>query len=511
MGGSDMSAAPEAGQKPDALRIERLIKNYPGVKALKGVDLSFAAGEVHGLIGENGAGKSTLIKILAGIVRPDSGSLIVQGIPRHIRSSKDASDLGLCFIHQELNLISYFNAMENIFLGHAYPRRFGPLVDWKEVRKRAEQVTEALQVHIPLQRPVRYLSAVERALVAIARAFAVSGQIYFMDEPATALTDIEKEKLFRVIRSLKAQGKTVVYVSHDLDDILEITDRVTIMRDGEVVHRARTAAMSKDSLISKMIGKSLESVFPPREGTIGDPVLTIEALGNNDIREIALTLRAGEVLGIGGLVGSGRTELLETIFGVRRVRYGRMTLGGKPYAPSSPKEAIEQGVVLVPEERRKQGLVLNRSIYENITLMALDRISSAGFLNHARLRAASAEAGRQVRLKSSDYSHHVSTLSGGNQQKVVFAKTVLKAPKVLMLDEPTKGVDVGARFEIYRIVRELVSRGTAVIVASSDFNEVLGLADRILFLKDGAMTRCVDNASMSEEAYLNYCYGREIS
>lgn len=494
--------------KREVLRIEGLVKQYPGVRALKGVDISFSSGEVHGLVGENGAGKSTLIKILAGIVKADEGTFLFDGTPAAITSSKDASKHGLCFIHQELNLVNYFNAMENIFLGHRYPHRYGPLVDWKKLRNQAQEILDVLGIELPLEIPVLHLSAVQRAMVAIARAFAVKGSIYFMDEPATALTDIEKEKLFDVIQSLKNQGKTVVYVTHNLDDILRITDRVTVMRDGQVVKRSNTSEMTKDSLISAMIGKSLESAFPSRIGAIGKPLFTVEHLSNSRLKDISFTVHSGEILGIGGLVGSGRTELLETLFGVRSLGSGAMLLEGKPYHPSSPKNAIEQGVVLVPEERRKGGLVLSRSINENITLMSLSEVSRFGILKHSYLRQQAKEAGKSVHLKASQYTQHVATLSGGNQQKVVFAKTIMKMPKVLMLDEPSKGVDVGARFEIYSIIRDLAAKGAAILVVSSDFNEVLGLADRILFIKEGAMASVQPNKEIDQERYLHYCYGR---
>lgn len=492
----------------EVLRIEGLAKQYPGVRALKNVDLSFDSGEVHGLVGENGAGKSTLIKILAGIVKADEGSFLLDGTPASITSSKDASKHGLCFIHQELNLVNYFNAMENIFLGHRYPHRFGPLVDWKKLKQQAQEILDVLAIDVPLEIPVLHLSAVQRAMVAIARAFAVKGSIYFMDEPATALTDIEKEKLFAVIQNLKNQGKTVVYVTHNLEDILRITDRVTIMRDGQVVKRSNTRDMTKDSLISAMIGKSLESAFPSSKTVIGKPLFVVEHLKNAYIHDISFTVHSGEILGIGGLVGSGRTELLETLYGVRSIDYGSILLEGKPYRPSSPKKAIEQGVVLVPEERRKSGLVLNRSINENITLMSLSEVSRFGLLKHTYLRQRAKEAGKNVHLKASEYTQQVTTLSGGNQQKVVFAKTIMNMPKVLMLDEPSKGVDVGARFEIYSIIRDLAAKGAAILIVSSDFNEVLGLSDRILFIKEGAMTSIQPNKEIDQERYLHYCYGR---
>lgn len=494
----------------DALNITNLGKSYPGVQALKEVKLSLQKGEVHGLVGENGAGKSTLIKILAGVVKPDTGSVRLGGRPVEIKCSKDASHAGLCFIHQELNLVTYLNAMDNIFLGHEYPRRIGPLVDWKELKRRTEEILQKLQVKIPLNVPVSYLSAVDRAMVAIARAFAVSGEIYFMDEPATALTDIEKEKLFAVIENLRNQGKTVVYVSHNLDDVLRITDRITVMRDGTVVDCKPTNEMTRDSLIASMIGRNLKSAFPGKESNPGRVVFEAHGISNKYIHNISLKIRAGEILGIGGLVGSGRTELLKLIFGVTSTTEGQMILNEKEYKPSSPGRAIANGVALVPEERRKQGLVLNCSVYENISLMSLPYLAFGGFLKHGEIKKAAEKAGEKVLLKTANYMNNTGTLSGGNQQKVVFAKTVLKPPQLLMLDEPSKGVDIGARFEIYSIIRELAARGTAVIMVSSDFNEILGLSDRILFIKEGKQTFIKENNNMDQERYLNYCYGREI-
>jgi len=496
-------------QDVDALKLINLGKSYPGVQALKGVNLSFRKGEVHGLIGENGAGKSTLIKILAGVVKPDTGEVYVGGQSVEIKNSENASRAGLCFIHQELNLVDYFNVMENIFLGHSYPLKIGPIIDWKVLKRKGEEILEQLQVKIPLKVPVSYLSAVDRAMVAIARGFAVSGDIYFMDEPATALTDIEKEKLFTVIGNLKNQGKTVIYVSHNLDDVLRISDRITVMRDGTVVDCRPTGEMTRDSIISSMIGRTLESTFPGKNSNSGQSVFKGVRINNNHIHNIDMEVHAGEILGIGGLVGSGRTELLELIYGVSSLKSGHMYLDKEEYKPTSPKAAIARGIVLVPEERRKQGLVLNRSIYDNISLMSLDHLAEAGFLNHKKLKRKSEEAGSNVRLKTPNYFNHTGTLSGGNQQKVVFAKTVLKTPKLLMLDEPTKGVDVGARFEIYSIIRELAAMGTAIIIVSSDFNEMLGLADKILFIKEGKQTFTIKNNNMDQERYLNYCYGRE--
>lgn len=497
--------------RENLMEISGLEKSYPGVKVLKGVDLTLRRGEVHGLIGENGAGKSTLIKIVAGVLGFDSGRIIINGKEIDIKNSKDSAAAGLCFIHQELNLISYFNAMENIFLGHEYPKKIGPLVNWSSLRKKTEDILKKLDVEFPIDVPVAYLSAVERAMVAIARAFAVEGNVYFMDEPATALTDLEKNKLFKVIERLKNQGKTIVYVSHNLDDVLNITDRITVMRDGLVVESRDSNHLDKDTLISAMIGRNLKSAFPEKTGSVGEVVFKTENLSNHHVEDLNFEIKAGEILGIGGLVGAGRTELLESIFGITKLSGGVMSLGFEKFSPKTPSEAISQGVVLVPEERRKQGIVISRSIYENISMMSLGLLSKFGFLNHKELKEKVEASGLKVKLKTSDYANHVGTLSGGNQQKVVFAKTVMNRPRLLMLDEPSKGVDVGARFEIYTIIREMADQGAAVLLVSSDFNEMLGLADRIVFLKEGRQVFIKENDNMDQEQYLNYCYGRDFN
>ncbi len=491
------------------LTIQNLQKSYSGVQALKGVNLEIRPGEIHSLVGENGAGKSTLIKSLAGVVRPDSGCFLFDGVEHQIHSHKDAAQLGLCFIHQELNLIPYFNSMENIFLGHAYPRKATGLIDWQKLKERTYEIFKQLQVDIPVEIPVSRLSSGERSLVAIARAFAVSGMIYFMDEPATALTDMEKESLFKVIGNLRDQGKTVVLVSHNLDDVMLLSDRISVLRDGQAVGTFEKEALTKETLISLMIGRNLKNAFPPRTSSKpGRDVFKAENLGDDFLNGINFTIRAGEIVGIGGLAGSGRTELLELIFGIRKPTLGVMSLGGKQFAPKLPKQAVSLGVTLVPEERRKQGLVMNRSITDNMALMSLDRWAVSGFMRKNLLRTATDSVGKEVRLKAGNFSDQVMTLSGGNQQKVVFAKSILNTPRLLLLDEPSQGVDVGARFEIYSLIQDLASKGAAVLLVSSDFNEILSLSDRLLFLREGKQVTIVENNEMDQHTYLNYCYGR---
>ena len=491
------------------LELREIVKDYPGIRALDHVSMIFGKGEIHGLLGENGAGKSTLIKILAGVVKADDGKIFMHGEQKKISSGRDASHSGLSFIHQELNLVSFFNAVENIFLGHSYPKTPWGTISWKKLQEKAALILERLKVTIPLDVPVKYLAPGEQAMVAIARAFAESASIYCMDEPTTSLTEHEKNTLFAVIRNLKSMGATVLYVSHDLDDVMALTDRVTIMRDSKVVGTWNTEALSKDEIISKMIGRDITSAFPPKTATIKDVVLSVSGLSSEKVREISFDLHAGEIFGIAGLLGSGRTEVLRTIYGIDRITQGSLILQGHEFHPVSPKNSIQKGIVLVPEERRSQGLLLQRSIYENISLVYLHELSNGPFLNRSVERREAENIGRSVNLKATDYRYHVSTLSGGNQQKVVFAKSLLRQPVVLMLDEPTKGVDVGARFEIYSVVQEMAARGTAVLLVSSDFPELLGLADRILILCEGQQTHIIENRDLEQETLLKYCYGTE--
>jgi len=490
------------------LKIRGMVKDYPGVRALNRVNLEIQRGEIHGLVGENGAGKSTLIKILAGVVAADEGEVFLSGKRVEIRSGRDAYDLGFSFIHQELNLIPYFNCLENVFLGHPFPKTIFGTISWKSLRQKTESVFRRLGMDIPLNVPVSRLTPGNQAMVAIARAFAVSASVYFLDEPTASLTSNEKEKLFSVMSMLKERGATIVYVSHQLGEITSVTDRVTVMRDGEVVGTWRTKEIDENGLIRKMIGRDIVSASRPRERKTGKVIFEVRGLSGGNVRDISFGLWEGEILGIAGLVGSGRTELLRMIYGVDRIEMGEIYLRGKRFKPSSPKDSVKRGIVLVPEERRTQGLVMMRSIYENITLVYLNNLSTWFFLNRRREREEADRAGSSVKLKTVSLREPVCHLSGGNQQKVVFAKCLLRQPSVLLLDEPTRGVDVGARFEIYTIIRELAARGTAIILVSSDFNELVDLADRLLILHKGEQKAVKSSKGMDQQALLTYCYGR---
>jgi ribose transport system ATP-binding protein len=500
------------------LQFKGVVKDYPGVRAVDHADLEIQPAEVHALVGENGAGKSTLIKILAGAVAPDAGEIRLHGQQVAIRSGSDAHRLGLSFTHQELNLVPYLSGAENIFLGRPYPTRAFGLIDWRGLYAAARRVLGRLGAMVPVDVPISKLTRGDQAMISIARAFAGRASIYVMDEPTASLTEREVGHLFTAIEALKGQGHTVIYVSHRLEEIFEIADRVTVMRDGKVVGTYDTEAITQSDLIRSMIGRRLSDTFPESETSPGEPLLRVEGLTGDRVRDITFTLHAGEVLGVAGLVGAGRTDVLRIIFGADPVRSGTMWLNGRRFQPRSPVDAIHRGVVLVPEERHAQGLVLNRSIIENITLPHLSALASGGlFLNRQRERDVSQQAGQAVHLRAASLQQPAAQLSGGNQQKVVFARWLVGAaasssvssPKLLLLDEPSRGVDVGARFEIYRIIRDLTARGIGILLVASDINELLGLSERVIVLREGTMAATSYASDLTREQVLSYCYGDE--
>ena len=491
------------------LEMRDILKDYPGVRAVDHASISLETGEVHALVGENGAGKTTLIKILAGVVPPDKGQIIMRGEPIIIHNGQDAQKFGLSFIHQELNLIPYMNAAENIFLGKPYPVTKLGLVDWKELRVRATDILAMLGIKVPMDVPVGNLTPGQQAMVSIGRAFAGEATIYVMDEPTASLTEQEIQNLFRVIASLQEKDRTVVYISHRLEEIFEIADSVTVMRDGKVVTTLDISGINTSDLIQYMIGRELKEAYPLSRSIIGRPLLSVENLTGDVVQDVYFTLQSGEILGIAGLVGAGRSEILRMLFGVDPVHDGSISVNGQEVKPGSPEEAISCGFALVPEERRTQGLITSRSVKENITLAHLNSFTSYGiFINQVQERRMSEKMSNAVQLRAHSQRQRVAQLSGGNQQKVVFAKWLLGDAQVLMLDEPTRGVDVGARFEIYNIIRDLAAEGTGILLVSSDLHELLGIADRLLVMRDGEMVTTLPvTADLSQETILTYYYG----
>ncbi|OZM81669.1 sugar ABC transporter ATP-binding protein [Pseudonocardia sp. MH-G8] len=482
-----------------------IVKQFPGVRALDGVDLDVAAGEVHCLLGQNGAGKSTLIKVLAGAHRPDAGEIVWSGSPVSFGAPQAADAAGIATIYQELDLVPGLSVAENIVLGHE-PSRMG----FSRLRA-GEDIARALlrrlgHPEIPPRRELGRLSAAGQQVVSMARALARDARLIVMDEPSAVLDPEEVQNLFRVIRELTADGVAVVYISHRLDEIREIGDRATVLKDGRTVARNLPARDTPTAdVIRLMTGRTIEYVFPRRtEAPSDEVVLEVEGLARTgEFSGVSFTVRAGEVLGLAGLVGSGRSEILETVYGARKASAGTVRVAGATLRPGSVPAAVRAGMGLAPEERKSQGLLLGEPVFRNVTLPAMGRFARGGFLGPQADLAAAAQVTSQLDVRPTDATRPVRTLSGGNQQKVVLARWLLQGCSVLLLDEPTRGVDVGARSEIYALVRRLAAEGSAIVLVSSEVPEVLGLADRVLVVREGLVVHEAPAGELDEGRVLD--------
>src|SRR3954452_808860 len=468
-----------------------IVKTFPGVRALDGVDLDVRPGEVHCLLGQNGAGKSTLIKVLAGAHQPDAGTITWLGEQVDLANPQAAMSLGIATIYQELDLVSGLTVADNIFLGREF-HRMGLTRISQGNRAAAKLLARLGHSEIRPGAEVGSLSAASQQMVSIARALSQDAKLIIMDEPSAVLDNEEVERLFAVIRDLTAHDVAVVYISHRLEEIRAIGDRITVLKDGRTV---ATGLPARDTptrdVITLMTGRTIEYVFPERHGgpaSPEQPPLEVEGLGlAGSFADVSFTVRPGEVVGLAGLVGSGRSEVLESVFGARKATTGTVQVAGRRLRPGDVAAAVAAGVGLAPEERKSQGLLLGEPIYRNITLSTLGRFARGGFLSGGAEKQAARDQAESLDLRPVDVEREVRTLSGGNQQKVVLARWLLRDCKVLLLDEPTRGVDVGARSEIYALIRALADRGVAVVVVSSEIPEVLGLADRVLVIADGAV------------------------
>jgi ribose transport system ATP-binding protein len=471
------------------LQMTGIVKAFPGVLALGGVDLDVRAGEVHCLLGQNGAGKSTLIKVLSGFHQPEDGTITWDGAETAFSTPAKAIEHGVATIYQELDLVPHLDVTENVFLGHEVSR-----VGFTQ-RGRARDMVRALLKRLghPEISPTRIvgdLSPANQQIVSMARALSHDTRLLVLDEPSAVLDQQEVGNLFRVIRSLTAEGVAVIYISHRLEEIRQIGDRITVLKDGRTVGTGLPVADTPTAdLIKLMTGRSIEYVFPPRPETArdrGEPVLEVRDLGLAGVfTGVDLTVHAGEIVGLAGLVGAGRSEIVETMYGGRRATSGTVTVDGKRLRRGSVTSAVRAGVGLAPEERKSQGLLLDEAVYRNITMSSMTRFSRFGFLDRGEERRRAAELTASLDVRPDGVTRAVRTLSGGNQQKIVLARWLLRDCRVLILDEPTRGVDVGARSEIYQLVRSLADRGVAVVVVSSEIEEVLGLADRVLVVREG--------------------------
>ncbi len=482
-------------------------KSFPGVHALDHVDLEVRAGEVHCLVGENGAGKSSLMKVLMGVYRADEGTILLDGQPVDIHHPHQALAHGLSMVFQELNLVPVLSVAENVFLG-IEPLRVGPLgiVNWKTLRRRTAEVIERFGFPLDLDATVTRLSRAQQQLVEITKALVVESRIVIMDEPTSSLSLEETEQLFHIIRRLRDEGVAIIYISHRLEEIQEIGDRVTIMRDGRHVHTAEVATTDISTMIRHMVGRELTDMYPKQAVPVGPERLRVEDLSTEDgrVRGASLCVHAGEIVGLAGLVGAGRTELAEAIFGIRPIASGRITVDDQGRRFSSPHDAINSGLALLTEDRKRTGLLLNLPVTHNTTVAALERLLKGPHLPLAKERRMTEEYVERLNIRTPSVRQLALRLSGGNQQKVVLAKWLFAQSQMLIFDEPTLGIDVGAKVEVYRLLGELVRQGAAILMISSELPELLAMSDTLLAMRRGEVVATLDPQATDQEEVLRY-------
>lgn len=492
------------------LEMRGIGKSFPGVKALEGVNLSVRAGQVHALLGENGAGKSTLIKILSGAYIKDEGEIYWDGRPVTINSPQDAQALGISTIYQEFNLAPHLTVAENIFLGHL-PQK-GLLVDWAYARKRAREILASLGVNLSVDTLTADLSVAEQQLVEIAKALNRQTRILVMDEPSAVLGEKDLEKLFAVVRQLQANGIGIIYISHRLKEIFALADEVTVLKDGRYVETRRVDQVTMEDLVRLMIGRDLQDVYPKRKGQIGEVLLEVNHINRAGVlNDISFQLRAGEIVGFAGITGSGRTELARVIFGADPYTSGEMRLAGQPYHVHSPADAIRHGVALVTEDRKRQGLLLKLSVTINTTISGLKRLCRLKLIRLRDELSLVQNYIRQLSIKTPGPNFLVVNMSGGNQQKVVLARWLSIGTRLFILDEPTRGIDVGSKAEIYQIMADLADQGVAILMISSELPEVLGMSDRVLVMREGRIAKELTRAEASEEVVMSYAVGGAVA
>ena len=491
------------------LQMENVSKAFPGVKALEDVSLKAYSGEVLALLGENGAGKSTLMKILSGVYHKDTGSIIIQGSEVDIKGIKDAEKHGIAIIHQELSLLPNLSIWENIFLGNEGFNGITRRINKKELKEKSKILLKDIGFNIDADTLVKDLNVGERQLIEIAKALSKNSTVIIMDEPTTALTDVETDNLFKVITKLKSENMCIVYISHRMDEIFRICDRITVLRDGKHIGEVKTKDITKEDLISMMVGRKLEEQFPYRKSSKGHTILKVENLSFNEkVCDISFEAKSGEILGISGLMGSGRTEMAKTIFGEYKKSSGKIFVDGLEVNICSPKDAIEKGICYLSEDRKKEGLILGMSVGSNMTLANLKKYENgAKRINKVEESKEIEEYIKKLSIKTPSSQQLIKNLSGGNQQKVILAKWLMLAPKVLIIDEPTRGIDVGAKKEIYDVLNELKAMGKSIIMISSDMPEILGICDRILIMHEGEISGELSREEASQEAIMKYAVG----
>ncbi|MCS6773948.1 MAG: sugar ABC transporter ATP-binding protein [Anaerolineae bacterium] len=493
------------------IELRGISKRFPGVQALDNVSFDVREGEVHALLGENGAGKSTLIKILTGAYQADGGQIFLRGKPVTIPDTRHGLKLGIAAIYQELSLYPDLSVAENIFMGH-HPSLRGGLVNWRQMEQRARAILHELDADdLDVSRPVRGLSVGNQQRVEIAKALSHDARILIMDEPTAALTKHDVDQLFAIVRRLRERGVAVVYITHRLEEVFLLADRVTVLRDGRVV--GETLDVSKTSqaeLIRMMVGRTLDTLFPKTPAQPGEVVLEVRNLCyGRTTRKVNFILRQGEIVGLAGLVGAGRSELAQVIFGVTPAESGEIRVNGRPVSIRSPREAMALGIAYVPEDRKNQGLLLRMNVRENTALAVLRQLLRYGFIDYAAEDRLAKEYVEQLQIRTPSLLQQVVNLSGGNQQKVVLAKWLATKPKVLILDEPTRGIDVGAKAEIHRLMNALAQQGMAILMISSELPEILGMSDRVLVMRQGTIVAELDRAQATQEAVVAAAMGAD--
>jgi ribose transport system ATP-binding protein len=468
------------------LRMQSISKSFPGVQALKSVDFSVTRGEIHALVGENGAGKSTLMKVLTGALLEDEGQISLDNQPVQINNPGDAQQLGISMIHQELSLIPHLTVGQNIFLGREPRARIGTFIDWPELYSQAQVLLDQLNVNVDSRASVQDLSIAQRQMVEVAKALSFNADLIAMDEPTSSLTDRETETLFQVMRTFKERGISIIFISHRLEEVFEIADSITVLRDGETIGTGRIDDLDVDQVVRMMVGRQLGELYPKDE--VEHRGMVLEATGLEDGRElhsVSISLQSGEILGIAGLAGAGRTALAETLFGVHAAVKGQIRIDGRLVRIQHPGHAIRLGMGFVPEDRKLQGLFLNMAVRENVVISALPEISRFSFVNFSKADKLAKEFVEKLKIRTPSVKQLIRNLSGGNQQKVIIARWLTLKPRILILDEPTRGIDVATKAEIHALMNQLAKEGVAVMMVSSDLPEVLGVSDRILVMRTG--------------------------
>ena len=486
------------------LELEHIRKEYPGVVALKDVTLQLRKGEVLGLIGENGAGKSTLIKCCSGAVIPTSGKIKVNGKEFDRMTPQLAAENGIAIIYQEFNNVGELSAAENLFLGR--PIRNGIMIDRKAMEAEAAKAFAQLQIKIDPRELVKNLSVGYQQMIEIAKAIQQNAKVLIMDEPSAPLTSNEVENMFKVVELLRTQGVSIIYISHRLEEIFRLSDRIEVIRDGEYVTTLITPEATVDELIRLMVGREMTQKYPPRKDCIDEKNVVLElknVTGNGD-HDMSLKVHAGEVLGLGGLVGAGRTELAEVIFGAKPKESGQILLHGREINPKSPREAIDLGIALVPEDRKRHGALLTNSIKNNINMPIYERISKASVIDSGTEKKTAEKYRKEIQIKCPTINQLVKNLSGGNQQKVILGKWLAADSTLIIFDEPTRGIDVGAKFEIYKLINDLVESGRSVLMISSEMEELIGMSDRIIVLAEGQMTGELEKEEFNADTIMAY-------